>query len=64
VRVEFTLDRAGLFWNGLGISLHVAKRPRAALEAAAWWERRMPGSRSFRLGPFVGTVCRRAARRP
>jgi hypothetical protein len=58
--MKFELDRAGLYWSGLGVSLHVAKEPRAAGEPAVWWTRQAPGSRFFRVGGLEGTVSRTA----
>lgn len=60
MRIEFAMDRAGLFWSGLGVSLHVAKEERASGEPAAWWTRQAPGSRSFRLGGLAGSISRAA----
>jgi hypothetical protein len=58
MKIEFALDRAGLWWSGLGVSLHVAKDARAAGEPAVWWARQAPGSRSFRVGGLEGSVSR------
>lgn len=58
MRIEFAVDRAGLFWSGLGVSLHVAKEPRAHGEAPVWMQRPAPGSRSFRVGGLEGTISR------
>jgi len=63
MKINFTLDRAGLYWSGLGVSLHVAKGARAAGEPAVWWSRQTPGSRSFRLGALAGSISR-LARKP
>lgn len=51
--IQFAADRAGLFWSGLGVSLHVAKDERASGEAAAWWSKG-----SFRLGNLTGAIAR------
>lgn len=60
MKIECALDRAGLWWSGLGLSLHVAKGARASGEPAVWWSREAPGSRSFRLGGLEGTISRTA----
>lgn len=56
MRVEFKLDRAGLWWSGLGVSLHMSQDRRLAGERLADWWRSSPGSRSFRLGGLAGVV--------
>lgn len=58
MKINFTLDRAGLWWSGLGVSLHVAKERRASGAPALWWSREAPGSRSFRLGSLAGSISR------
>jgi hypothetical protein len=60
MKIEFALDRAGLWWSGLGVSLHVAKDARAPGEPAVWWTRKGQGSRSFRLGGLEGVISRSA----
>lgn len=60
MKIEFALDRAGLWWSGLGVSLHVAKDARAVGEPAVWWSRQAKGSRSFRLGGLEGSISRAA----
>lgn len=56
--MKFEMDRGGLYWSGLGLSLHVAKEPRAAGEPPVWWTRQAPGSRSFRLAGLAGAISR------
>jgi len=58
MKIEFALDRAGLFWSGLGVSLHVARDARAPGEPAVWWQRQGPGTRTFRLGGLEGVINR------
>jgi hypothetical protein len=60
MKIEFSLDRAGLWWSGLGFNLHIANDRRAADEPAIWWQRSAPSSRSFRLWNLEGVVSRAA----
>lgn len=60
MRIELQLDRAGLWWSGLGFSAHIMKEPRAAGERAVSWHRQGDGSRAFRLGSLEGVVSRAA----
>lgn len=54
----FKLDRAGLFVEGLGLSLHVHWDPRAAGEPFAWASEWSRLGRQFRLGGLAGAVSR------
>ena len=54
----FKLDRAGLFFEGLGLSLHVYGDRRAAGEPFAWVSDSSGLGRQFRLGGLAGAVSR------
>lgn len=54
MRIELQLDRAGLWWSGLGFSAHIMKEPRVAGERPVSWQRQGAGSRAFRLGNLEG----------
>jgi hypothetical protein len=56
MRFELSLDRAGLWLAGLGLSLHVARERRAKGAALGSWWRSSAGSRSFHLGGLAGVV--------
>ena len=60
MKIELAIDRAGLWWTGLGFSLHIANERRVPGEPAVWWQRQAPGSRSFRIGGLEGAVSRAA----
>lgn len=54
----FKLDRAGLFIEALGLSLHVHRDARAAGEPFAWASAPSCLGRQFRLGGLAGAVSR------
>jgi len=60
MKIELALDRAGLWWTGLGFSLHVFNDRRPAGEPAVSWQRQGQGqgSRSFRLWSLEGVMSR------
>ena len=59
MQIEFTIDRSGLWFSGLGVSAHVAAEDRAVGEAWASMTRQAPRSRTVRLGRLLGVVSRR-----
>lgn len=64
MQIEVSVDRNGLFWSGLGLSLHLEHEPAAPGLPLVWWRRsELPGSRSFRLGGLEGVISRTSGRR-
>lgn len=59
MKIEFALNRAGLWWSGLGFSVHIERDQRAAGEPFAWASSPSSrGCRQFRLGGLAGAVSR------
>ena len=58
MKIELALDRAGLWWSGLGFSLHIAREARADGEPVVWGATTETGARRFRLGAFEGVMGR------
>jgi len=58
MKIELALDRAGLWWTGLGFSLHVFNDRRPAGDPAMSWQRQGQRSRAFRLWNLEGVMSR------
>lgn len=58
MKIELALDRAGLWWSGLGFNLHLYNDPRAANEPAVWFKSQGELGAFFRLWNLEGAVAR------
>jgi hypothetical protein len=58
MQIEFKIDRAGLWWSGLGFSAHLFGEAPAPGEAGAYWSPSGRGA-AVRLGNITGFVSRR-----
>lgn len=57
-KTELALDRAGLWWSGLGFSAHVCRDRRGEGEPLAWIGKPSAQGRQFRLWGLAGALSR------